>query len=40
MAKDGLTESMQKEGSMAKDRPFGNFKCEEKSSKGTFIKNL
>jgi hypothetical protein len=28
------------EGSMAKDRFFGNFKCEENLSKVTFIENL
>ena len=40
MAKDGLIENMQTEGSMAKDRPFGNFNCEENLSKDTFIENL
>jgi hypothetical protein len=37
VAKDGLTENMGNEGSMTKDMTFGNFKCEEKLSKDTFI---
>jgi len=38
--KNGLTEKMQIEGSMAKYRLIGNIKCEENLSKDTCIENL